>query len=118
MMANDTVALVSHRYDLLRFWDAGSVNAYLSQAPDGKRAVAQVIFYAWEMNGETAVHGPANATVRVAGKYRTAQLLTFEKQPITLGPPDDHGIGMLINENSVELHLPPLTHYAAVELGV
>jgi hypothetical protein len=35
-----------------------------------------------------------------------------------LGPPDDHGIGMVIYEDSVELHLPPLTHYGAVELDV
>ena len=118
LIANDTVALVSHRFDLLRFWDAGSLNAYLSKAPDGKRAVAQMVFYAWEMNGATAAHGPENATVRVAGRYRTAQLLTFDKQPITLGPPDDHGIGMVIYEDSVELHLPPLTHYGAVELDV
>jgi hypothetical protein len=118
LLANDTVALVSHRFDLLRFWDAGSLNAYLSEAPDGKRAVAQMVFYAWEMNGATAAHGPENATVKVAGRYRTAQLLTFDKQPITLGQPDDHGIGMVIYEDSVELHLPPLTDYGAVELDV
>jgi hypothetical protein len=118
LIANDTVALVSHRFDLLRFWDAGSLNAYLSEAPDGKRAVAQLVFYAWEMNGATAAHGPENATVRVAGRYRTAQLLTFDKPPLALGQPDDHGIGMVVYDDSVELHLPPLSHYGAVELDV
>lgn len=118
LMANDTVALVSHRFDLLRFWDAGSVNAYLSAAPDGNRSILQMVFYAREMNGKMSAGGPENASVRVAGRYRTAQLLTFDKQPVKLGPTDENGVGMLIDENSVELHLPSLSHYAAVELGV
>jgi hypothetical protein len=118
LMANDTVALVSHRFDLLRFWDAGSVNAYMTEAPDGKRAIVQMVFYAREMNGKSAIGGPENATVRIAGRYRSAQLLTWDKQPVTLGQPDGHGVGMLVDEDSVELHLPSLSHYAAVELGV
>jgi hypothetical protein len=117
LMANDTVALVSHRFDLLRFWDAGSVNAYLSKAPDGQRAIVQMVFYAREMNGKMAAGGPENASVRVAGRYRTAQLLTFDKQPTMLGQTNESGVGMLIDADSVELHLPPLSHYAAVELG-
>lgn len=118
LIANDTVALVSHRFDLLRFWDSGSVNAYLSQPPDRKRAIVQMVFYAREMNGKMAAGGPDNASVRVAGRYRTAQLMSFNKQPTALGQPDDHGVGMLIAEDSVELHLPALSHYAAVELSV
>ena len=118
LMANDTVALVSHRFDLLRFWDAGSVNAYMSESPDGKGAIVQMVFYAREMNGKSAVGGPENATLRVAGRYKTAQLLTWDKQPLTLGQPEGHGVGMLIDGDSVELHLPSLSHYAAVELGV
>jgi len=112
MMANDAVVLVSHRFDLLRLWNTGSVSAYLSEAPDGKRAVVQMVFYAREMNGAMAAHGPVNVSVRVAGRYRTARLLTFDKQPLALGQPDDHGIGMVIDEDSVELHLPPLSCYA------
>ena len=118
LIANDTVALVSHRFDLLRFWDAGSVNAYLSEAPDGKRAIVQMVFYAREMNGKMAAGGPQNASVRVAGRYRTAQLLTFDQQPVILGQTNESGVGMLIDEDSVELHLPSLSHYAAVELGI
>jgi len=72
-----------------------------------------------EMNGATAAHGPENATVRVAGRYRTLKLLTFDKPPLALGQPDDHGIGMVGSmTDSVELHLPPLSHYGAVELDV
>lgn len=120
LMANDTVALVSHRFDLLRFWDAGAVNAYMSVAADRKRALVQMVFYAWEMNGKVAMHGPENATVRVAGRYRAAQLLILDqkKRTLTLGQPGDDDIGMVIARDSVELHLPPLSHYAAVELVV
>lgn len=118
LIANDTVALVSHRFDLLRFWDAGSVNAYLSEAPDRKRAIVQMVFYAREMNGKMAAGGPENASVRVAGRYRTARLMTFGKQPITLGQSNDTGVGMLFDQDSVEVHLPPLSHFAALELGV
>ena len=120
LLANDTVALVSHRFDLLRFWDAGSLNAYLSVAPDRKRAVVQMLFYAWEMNGKVAMGGPDTATVRVAGRYRTAQLLTLDRlgQPMTLRDSDNHDVGMVIEKDAVELHLPNLSHYAAVELSV
>ena len=120
LMANDTVALVSHRFDLIRFWDAGAVNAYLSVAPDHKRAVLQMVFYAQELNGKVAMGGPDTATVRVAGRYRTAQLLTSDrwKEPLTLGPSDKHEVGVVVEKDSLELHLPPLSHYAAVELGV
>jgi hypothetical protein len=118
LIANDTVALVSHRFDILRFWDAGSVNAYVSEAPDDGRAIVQMVFYAREMNGKMAAGGPENASVRVAGRYRTAQLLTFDKPPILLGQTNESGVGMLIDVDSVELHLPPLSHYAGIELGV
>jgi hypothetical protein len=120
LLANDTVVLVSHRYDLLRFWDAGSVNAYLSVAPDRKRAVVQMVFYARELNGKVAQGGPETATVRVAGRYRTAQLLTTDRwnQPMILGPAGDYDVGMVIEKDSIELHLPSVSHYAAVELGV
>jgi hypothetical protein len=120
LLANDAVALVSHRFDLLRFWDAGSVNAYLSAAPDRKRAVVQMVFYARELNGKVAMGGPDTATVRVAGRYQTAQLLTLDRlnQLMTSGEPASHEVGMLIEKDAVELHLPNLSHYAAVELSV
>ena len=120
LMANDTVVLVSHRFDLLRFWDAGSVNAYLSVAPDRKQAVVQMVFYARELNGKVAPGGPDTATVRVAGRYRTAQLLTLDRlnQPLALLEAGNPNAGMVIEKDSVELHLPSMSHYAAVELSV
>ena len=119
LLANDTVALVSHRFDLLRFWDAGSVNAYLSVAPDRKRAVVQMVFYARELNGKVAMGGPDTATLRVAGRYQTAQLLTLDRSNrlMTSGDSASQDVGMVMDKDAVELHLPNLSHYAAVELS-
>lgn len=122
LLANDTVALVSHRFDLLRFWDAGPVNAYLSAAPDRKQAVVQMVSYMPEMNrSRRRGYGePGSVTVRVAGRYRTAQLLTFDQSaPLpALDHPASDKVGAVIMEDAVELHLHRLPHYAAVELGV
>jgi len=118
LLANDTVALTSHRFDLLRFWGAGSVNAYLRVAPDGKRAVVQMVFYAREMNGKVAMGGPENATVRVAGRYQTAQLLTLDRLNQLVTSQSANDVGMVIEKDAVELHLPNLSQYAAVELGI
>jgi hypothetical protein len=119
LLANDTVALVSHKFDLLRFWDAGPVNAYLSAAPDRKQALVQMVFYAPEVKGRSKFQTPGTVTVRVAGPYRTARLLTFDQSsdltPLT--QPVSDKIGTEIGTGAMELHLPRLFQYAAVELS-
>lgn len=120
LLANDTVALVSHRFDLLRFWDAGPVNAYLSATPDRKRAVAQMVFYAPETKGRSRYRSPGTVTARVAGPYRTARLLTFDQssQLTPLAQPVSNRVGVEFGTGALELHLPRLYQYAAVELSV
>lgn len=124
LLASDTVVLVSHRYDLLRFWDAGAVGAYLSKASGRGRAVVQMLFFARAMNGKASKGGPETATVRVAGRYRAATLLTPDesRRLLTLHQATDaHAgmeAGMEIENHAVEVHLPPLSYYAAVELVV
>jgi hypothetical protein len=123
LLANDTVALVSHRFDLLRLWDAGPVNAYLSAAPDGKQALVQMVFYAPETQGRSRFRTPGTVTVRVAGQYRTARLLTLDQssqlsQLATLTQPVSDNVGIEIGTGAMELHLPRLFQYAAVELSI
>jgi len=120
LLANDTVALVSHKFDLLRFWDAGPVNAYLSATPDRKRALVQMVFYAPEVKGRSRFHSPGTVTVRVVGSYRTARLLTFDQssQLTPLTQPVSNEVGVEIRAGAMELHLPRLYQYAAVELGI
>ena len=99
ILANDSVVLVSHRYELLRFWNAGAVEAYLTRS--GKQTVAHLVFYASQ--------GPRDATVRVAGRYRSAALWTLDRaEPRTLE--------LHAEKDGMEVHLPPVNQYAAIQL--
>lgn len=102
VVANDSIVLVSHRYELLRFWNGGAVGSYFTAAPDRKRAVVQMLFYAF-------ILGDNRPTVKVAGRYRTARLWTLDQ-------PAPRNLDMEIKEDAVELHLPPVRGYAAAEL--
>lgn len=100
VIAQESILLVSHRYDLLRFWNGGSVGSYYTMAPDRKRALIHVLFYA---GGD-----PEEAGVRVAGNYRSAKLWTLDGKTA--------GIAPIPQKDAVELHLPAVAQYAAVEL--
>lgn len=101
LLANDSVVLISHRYELLRFWNGGAIGSYFTMAPDSRRAVVHMLFYAGARGGDP--------TVRVARRYRTARLWTLD-QPVP------RGLEMEIQKDAVEVHLPPVSVYAAVEL--
>ncbi len=101
LLANDSVTLVSRRYDLLRFWNFISVGSLLSCAEDQRKASAQIVSFAGP-----GVYGP---TLWVAGAYRKASLWTLDKA----GPVD---VRTEIQESGVEVQLPPISFYAAVEL--
>jgi len=103
VLANDSALLISRRYELLRFWNGGAVGSYLTVAPDRKRAVAHLLFY--------ADRGPDHVSVRIAGRYRKASLWT----PDRLEP---RPVEMEIQKDAVELHLPAVSQYAAAELEV
>jgi hypothetical protein len=101
VLANDSAVLISHRHELLRFFNGGAVGSYLTVAADRKRAVAHLLFY--------ADRGPDHVSVRIAGRWRKASLWTPERgQP---GP-----VEMEIQKDAVELHLPAVAQYAAAEL--
>jgi hypothetical protein len=111
LLANDSVVLISHRYDLLRFWNGGALGSYLTTAPDRTRSVVQMLFFAKELNGKVQTGGPTAASVRVAGRYRSAKLWT-------LNQPEPARVEIEPEKDAVELHLPALSEYAAVELEV
>jgi hypothetical protein len=100
-VANQAVLIVSHRYDSVRFWNAGSAGSYYTAAPDGKRVVVHMLFYT---DRETAA-----VTARVAGKYRTGKLWTLDG-------PDPRPLELDLQKDAVELHLPTVSQYAAAEL--
>jgi len=101
ILANDSALLISHRYELLRFWNGGAVGSYLTVAPDRKRAVAHLLFY--------ADRGPDHASVRIAGRYRKVNLWTPDR-------PEPRPVEVEIQKDAVELHLPAVSQYAAAEL--
>ena len=103
ILAQDSVVLTSHRHDLLRFWNGGAVGSFLTMDPGGQRAALQMLFYA-------GAH-QLRPTVRVAGRYRAATLSTIDQ-------PTPQKVETEFEKDSLELHLPPLSQYAAVELAV
>ena len=100
-VVQDAAVKISHRYDLVRFWNAGAVGSYVAKSPDGNRAVAHLLFY--------ADRGPDQASVRVAGKWRgsAASMVT--------GP---LRCEVLRQAEAVEIHLPQVPQYVALELMV
>jgi hypothetical protein len=100
-LANEAVLIVSHRYDSVRLFNAGSAGSSYTAAPDGKRAVVQMLFY--------TDRGVTSVTARVSGKYRTGKLWTLDG-------PEPRPIEMDLQKDAVELHLPTVSQYAAAEL--
>jgi len=100
-LANQAVLIVSHRYDSVRFWNAGSAGAYFTATPDRKRAVLHMLFY--------TDRATSQVTVRVAGSYRTGMLWTLDGS-------EPRPIEMDLQKDAVELHLPTVSQYAAAEL--
>jgi len=100
-MAGDAVVLVSHRYDLVRFWNGGATGSYYAAASGRKKAVAHLLFY--------ANRGPDSASVRIAGPYRTARASTVDT-------PSVPGVEVQLQKGALEVHLPQVSQYVAVEL--
>jgi hypothetical protein len=103
-VVTDAVLLISHRHDLLRFWNGGAVGSYFTMDAGRKLAVAHLLFYSTSRNSSAP-------TVRVAGKYRTARMWTLDQ-------PNPQSIDMELQPDAVELRLPLVSPYAAIELEV
>lgn len=101
LLASDSAVLISHRYELLRFWNGGAVRSYYTSTSNRKRALVQMIFY--------ATRGADNTTVRIAGRYRTAKLWTLDQS-------EARAVPMELQRDALEVHLPRVAQYAAIEL--
>ncbi|MBS1854560.1 MAG: hypothetical protein JST11_04285 [Acidobacteria bacterium] len=101
MLANDSAVLVSHRYDLVRCFNSGSFGACYTVSPDRVRTVVHVLFY--------ADRGPSEAAIRIAGSFRTARISTIDR-------PDPQPVRAQFARDAVEVHLPPVPPYVAIEL--
>lgn len=102
-LASDAAILISHRHDLIRFWNGGACGSYYAMSPDRTKAVAHLLFYADRPLTE--------ASVRIAGRYRTARMLTFDH-------PDGIKVEAQFQKDAVEVRLPQVSDYVAIELEV
>jgi hypothetical protein len=103
LWASESVVMVSHRYDLVRFWNSGAAGSFCTMAPDGRQAVVHLLFY--------ANRGPDSATVRIAGRYRAARAYTADSPAATK-------VEWVPQTDAVEIHLPPVPQYVALELDL
>ena len=100
--ATGAQVLLSHRHDLVRFWNGGSLGSYLAKTPQG--AVLHVINY-------SSRPGADPVSVRVAGPYREARIRLLEED----APKPLPSVPSL--RGAIELHLPAIPVYAAIELS-
>lgn len=102
LLVMDSHLLLSHRQDLLHFFNAGTTNSYYTASPDGRQALVQIVNYAMRAAGH-----PISFSTQE--RYRAARMWTLESAtPVTLEvQPAGRGS---------DVHLPPLPVYAAIEL--
>jgi hypothetical protein len=101
LVAQDAQILMSHRYDPVRLWNGGSLIAYATG--DERHGVVHLINYTGQ-----AARDPVS--IKVMGQYKQGTLHELDgKAPRPLrGVPQRDGL---------ELHLPPISVYAAVEVS-
>ena len=100
LWANDAVVQLSHRNDLVRFWNSGATGSYVST--NGKQTIAHLLFY--------SMRGPDSASVWVAGNYRSAQAATIERPAI-------EKLEAASKKGGMEVHLPQVSQYVALQLS-
>lgn len=101
MVANDTAVLISHRHDLVRFWNGGANASFYTVTPDRKQAIVHLLFYSYR--------GPDSASVRIAGPYRKARIMTVDR-------PSPVEVAAEPQASGIEIHLPQVSQYVAVQL--
>jgi hypothetical protein len=102
LLTSDTQLIQSRRHDLLRVWNAGSMNVHVTASPDGRQTVVQVMNYSLKDAGH-------EASFQLKDTYRAGRLLRIEA---AAGEP----IEPVKATMGTEVHLPGIPVYAAVEL--
>ena len=105
-VALDAHLLLSRRHDPVRFFNAGSMNSQYTVSPDSRRALLQVLNYSMRPQGHPV-------SVMFPMRYRAARLWSLaDKEPVPLkAVPAGAG-----QPSGIEIHLPAIQAYAAIEL--
>lgn len=102
LVANEAKVICTGEMDLFRWWNLSACGSYLTRSPDGK-TLLQVVNY--------VTHPSRYApTLFVAGSYREARLWR-------LGDAAPAALQLIPVRGGVEMELPPIPVYAAVELA-
>lgn len=102
LVAADSQLILSRRYDVLRFFNSGTLNSRYTAAPGGAKALLQVLNYATRRSSDLV-------SVALAKKYRAARLMTLDS-------PTPAALELRPAANGCEVWLPPFGTYVAVEL--
>jgi len=102
LAALDVHLLLGRRHDVIRLWNAGSLNAYYTVAPPGRPALVQLLNY--------SLRGAAHSvTVGLSERYRAARFWE-------LGAKAPRRLEIRPAAQGIELPLPGFSVYAAIEL--
>jgi hypothetical protein len=100
VVPNDAVVLVSHRNDIVRFFNGGAITPCLSRS--GKTGAAlQTVFY--------SLRPVEDVSVWVKGAYRSARLRSWNQ-------PQPQNVRLEVRDSGVEMFLPAVAQYAEIEL--
>lgn len=101
LLAGDAQVLLSHRYDLVRMFNSGSIGSHFTMAPDG-RGLVHLVNYTGRPSHDLI-------SVRVAGNWRAARLWSPDR-------PDSRALQCELGRGYIEVHPPPIAAYGAIEL--
>ncbi len=103
-MTQDAQLILSHRYDRVRLFNGFLLSGYGTLSPDGTRKLVHLVNYGGGAGGDP----PA---AHIAGRFRAAKLWP-------LGRAEPQRLDMLAQRDGVEVHLPPIDVYSAIELEI
>ncbi len=101
LAANDAVVLISHRHDLVRFFNSGAITPCLAVSADGRRATLRTVFYSLRPVEDTSVW--------IRGAYRSAMVQTWPQR-------QQQKVRLEVRDAGVEVYLPAVSQYAVIEL--
>ncbi len=102
LLVQEVHLLVSHRYDVVRIWNAGPMNTLYVAPPAGGRGVVHLVKY----GGSARRRG--ELTLGLSEEYAKARILT---------PEGEQDLEPVKSRLGIEIPLPSFGVYAAVELG-
>lgn len=101
VVPNDAVVLVSHRHDMVRYFNGGAITPCLGTLPDKRRTALRTVFY--------SLRPVEDVSVWVKGAWRSARLRTWNQ-------PEPQDVKLEVRDAGVEMYLPAVAQYALIEL--